>query len=432
MLNSAKIYYYLAVIAVCLWPFTASAQDLAASAAAANPEPMTVSDVVIDKTDTNAVTARDKAIIEAQRAAFSKLAQKYLSPKAFMEYKLPTDDIIASVVKDFEIKNEQLSSNRYVANFTVRFTDQAANFFTAGAGAINNPAASGSENSAAAPAAVPAENTAAAAGEVADNKNGTTVLVLPYYKNSAGQEVLWEDPNPWREAWQSFGKMKTAAGAAVIVPLGDLDDIAQGSADAVWKGDYSPMEKLKEKYKGSELLLAVADVKDNMINVAIYTYTSGSLKYKKSLVPVVPSADIKTDFWHSISQMLGDTELLAAAADTTAEPALPSSDNKPLRLDIIMAFGSFKDWITAQKLMAATAEPPEVKIVSLNNGEVNFTIDLPSADALERLRKNFLDKGLILLSPDASANGSASGNILLRRYFLKLEERHDGSTAAPL
>ena len=37
--------------------------------------PMTVTDVIIDKTDKNAVVARDGAIIEAQRTAFGVLAE---------------------------------------------------------------------------------------------------------------------------------------------------------------------------------------------------------------------------------------------------------------------------------------------------------------------------------------------------------------------
>src|SRR3989304_3177532 len=103
MSNRRRAFFCLVIL--LLWGvFPASAQ-VQFRPPAPVAEPLTVTDVIIDKTDKNAVTARDQAIVEAQRRAFQKLAERSMTPELFEAYQLPDDKTIATLVHDFEIKS---------------------------------------------------------------------------------------------------------------------------------------------------------------------------------------------------------------------------------------------------------------------------------------------------------------------------------------
>ena len=147
---------------------------------------MTVTDVIIDKTGKNAVVARDGAIIDAQHTAFQVLAEKAMSPEAFKAYKLPDNKTIAALVDSFEIKTEQISANRYVANFTVRFLPDINNYIripeSLGKVVVAGPAASPS----AVPSSTSATTATASAGASATPETATTgTRITPRSRNHA-------------------------------------------------------------------------------------------------------------------------------------------------------------------------------------------------------------------------------------------------------
>jgi hypothetical protein len=81
----------------------------------------TVSGIPVDVTADDAATARDKAIIDGQRAALQKLVESMMGAEKAKSIPLPSDDEIAAMVQDFEVENERVSSVRYVGSLTYRF-----------------------------------------------------------------------------------------------------------------------------------------------------------------------------------------------------------------------------------------------------------------------------------------------------------------------
>ena len=130
--------------------------------------------------------------------------------------KLPKldDNQITGLVASFAVANERMSAVHYVADYTFHFKPEETRRILASA-------------------------TAATAAEP-----GKPLIVLPVYE-AAGQAMLWDDPNPWLQAWE---QLPTATGPLrLVVPLGDAGDIAAIDADkalAVWKRD----EELDEMY----------------------------------------------------------------------------------------------------------------------------------------------------------------------------------------
>lgn len=315
-----------------------------------------VSDVMIDRTADNAVQAREQAMTEARRVAFQRLAEKNLTPAAYATFRMPDDRTIATLVQDFEIKGEQLSSTRYVASFTVRFREAVRNY-------INIPQA---VREVTAPAttpswrqmpgdqsAVPGEGTVvidgaadgaaqtvpfgqAAQGQqpapqaqygqaqaAATPRVNVPVLLLPYYENMAGKTVLWDDVNPWRDTWQRMPMRGAGVSAQllnkIVVPLGDIADVSAGSVDAVWSGNYATVEKLRRNYGVEKVVLAVANKSGPQMSIDIYFYEGGKLKRRSSLTPYVGEKSDAEAWQQAMYDVLGYLQRPAPAEGSAVE-----------------------------------------------------------------------------------------------------------------
>lgn len=307
--------------------------------APAVPNPLVVTDVVVDKEAANAVVAREQAMADSRRAAFMKLAERNMSPEAFKSYKPPKDSDIAMLVQDFEVQDEQMSATRYVGTFTVRFRDNVRNYIdvhtdpspppSAQAAYVNdrlatmNAAAEKTETDPALPpetAAVappvdpgypepaPADGSGRSWKEAAYgaqprpsllDANGApiergdndviakSVLIVPYYEDISGETLLWEETNPWLPAWQGALPRANGGGRKFFVPLGDISDIAAGAANGVWSGNYAPLDRLMRNYGAEQAVLAVANKSGPQLTVEIYTYREGRLRRRDTLKPYV-------------------------------------------------------------------------------------------------------------------------------------------------
>jgi len=328
-----------------------------------------VSDVMIDRTADNAVQAREQAMTEARREAFKRLAQKYMTPAAYASFRMPDDRTIATMVQDFEIKGEQLSSTRYVASFTVRFREQVRNY-------INVPR---DVREVSAPAVMPAwrqvpgdqpvspgEGTVVIGGEdemaggatvapatgalsvqpstqaAAVPRVNAPVLLLPYYENMAGKTVLWEDVNPWRDVWQRMPGQGAGLSAQmlnkIVVPLGDIADVSAGSVDAVWSGNYATVEKLRQNYGVAQVVLAVANKSGPQMSIDIYFYENGKLNRRSSLTPYVGEKSDAAAWQQAMYDVLGYLQRPAPSESAAVEnisrsivnPAqAPAAQNRP-------------------------------------------------------------------------------------------------------
>jgi hypothetical protein len=261
---------------------------------------LTVTDIVVDQTASNSVMARDQAIAEAPKLAFQKLAERNLSPEAAKALKPPKD--LQSLVADFEIKDEHMSSTRYVAKFTVRFADAVRSFIDVKpfgppapiqAPALSGQPLPGQTNPAQAvpgatglpPLPSSAEGGGAAYQPEEEAALGKRVLILPYFENLAGQTLLWEDPNPWRRIWQNAMPKSPPGEQQFIVPLGDISDIAAGPSNGVWSGSYAAVEKLRAHYHADDVVLLAANKSGSIMTVDIYAYRDGALKHRGSITP---------------------------------------------------------------------------------------------------------------------------------------------------
>jgi hypothetical protein len=435
----------------------------AAAASSASDGPLTVTDVIIDKTDKNAVVARDQAIIEAQRTAFEVAAEKSMSPEAFKAYKVPDNKTIATLVDSFEIKNEQIAGNRYVASFTVRFLPEISNYIRipdgvrviAAAPPVAAPATTSATTAAApaaasasasATAAIPAAPAAAAAAVAAASTTPRTVLILPYYEDASGKKALWDDPNPWRDAWQEVGSSAPNPNLTISVPTGDLSDVSSGDTDTVWKGDYSTIEKSRAKYNATEVALVVAHAGKG---VELYIYKDGKLEREKSVGGKYNDQD---SYKKAIAKMIavlkapvpyGAAKTVAAAApveEKTAEEKIaemppveqapaspaaepPAAEEGKVTIEATMNFSNYAQWMEAQKRLASLSPPVDIEISGLSKDQAQFTLDY-EAGGMAALRAALAVKGLMLDKPVIEVDESVLGSAAPTKkavYELKLQ-----------
>lgn len=234
----ARTAFYLLVLALSLG-FSG------VSRAETNPA-YTVEGVEVDVTAENAVKAREKALDEAQVKAYRMLAERFLSPEEMAAFKDPDPITVSTLVQDFEVVKEQLSTKRYKGTYTIRFRPNAMRASMASKGVTYSD--------------VPKK----------------PVLVLPFYEE-AGSTVLWSDANPWMRAWKMLPQDKSMM-QPTVVPLGDSEDIAQvGDADGL---DYDTMgvQELASRYNADDVAVVVASTEPTQTvegRLGINIYTNG-------------------------------------------------------------------------------------------------------------------------------------------------------------
>jgi len=100
----------------------APSDDIPAPPPAVPADPYTVTDVSVDVTSDTTARMRDKALMQAQRTAYTQLCQRLgmADRSASLD-----DDALASLVRSFEIQSEHLSAVRYIGVFTIHFNQAA-------------------------------------------------------------------------------------------------------------------------------------------------------------------------------------------------------------------------------------------------------------------------------------------------------------------
>lgn len=384
--------------AIASAPAVAAAPDAAPPAALPVDDPLTVSGVTVDKTDKNAVVARDAAIADARRQALQKLAARNLSADDLKNFKLPDDQTIAALVRDFEIANEQLSATRYVATFTVRFREDVRNYIAVKSAA--EQAAASPEKPESPPAALPAPA----------QKGQRAVLVLPYYETIAGKKLLWEDNNPWMSAWQATPPK--AEGVSILVPLGDISDVATGPTDAVWSGNLAGVEKLRANYNADEVILAVANKSGPSLAIDLYSYKDAHLAHLPSLSPyagpggepeMMKQGEAAVAVWLAQDAVAAAAPKLEAAAKKAPAPA-PAPAKSKLTLDAEMNFTGFAQWVDAQKRLASLTPPVTMEIKTISSSTASFSLKFDGT--METLKTALAARG-IAISPPVTEVGEA-------------------------
>jgi len=197
-----------------------------ASAAARNPA-FTVADVAVDITAASAAKAKAKAVRVGQRLALTRLLRR-LTPKSdHARLPTPDDNAITDLVQGFEVAGERVAPGRYIASFTFGFKPEAVGRLLRfnGIPYAQDPS--------------------------------PPVVVVPLYRRG-DTVLLWEDGNLWAQAWAD---LPPADGLVpVVVPFGELADMAAIDANRALAGDRDALAALATRYDAGEAVVVEATI----------------------------------------------------------------------------------------------------------------------------------------------------------------------------
>ncbi len=152
----------------------------------------TVTPVPVDVTAGNAAAARDQAVGEGEQQAFQLLLARLTL--AADRGRLPKASVaqLNELVQGFEVAHERRSGVRYLADFAVHFRAEAIRQLLRKAG-------------------------------IGFAETMSKPLVILAVLHDGERTVLWDDPNPWRDAWANI---KPPLGLVPLVrPVGELGDV---------------------------------------------------------------------------------------------------------------------------------------------------------------------------------------------------------------
>jgi hypothetical protein len=208
------------------------------TAKAAGQPAIAVYGIRVDVTSSDAVSAREKAVLAGQRDGLHQVITSLIQSADANRLPQLSDDQITDLVADYEVESEKVSTVRYIGQLTFRFrADAVASYLQQGGFTF---------------VATP----------------GPAVLILPVLTDDSGNQ-LWEDSNSWRAAWSQH---LPADGLVTFrLPKGDASDAAV-TADEVLAGDSGTLAALASRYGVSDVLVAAVRVDASGTNLSAKRY----------------------------------------------------------------------------------------------------------------------------------------------------------------
>jgi hypothetical protein len=300
-----------------------------------------VSPVPVDVTAANAAAARDQAIAEGESRAFGLLMQRMTL--AADRSRLPPVDaaLLNDLVQGFEVAHERRSDVRYLADFTVHFRPDAVRQMLrqAGIGFAETPS--------------------------------KPVVVLPVLRQG-DQATLWDDPNPWRDAWANA---RPVPGLVPLVrPLGELEDVQAIDAEAAVRGDDERLRAISERYGQADVLVTQATLQTGGEQHAIDVT---STRYP----PGVPGAEQSWVSSAVANPGESDAELMGrAVADVIAqvEEAWKTANILDTReggtLTARVPTGTLRDWLAVRDRLSGIPAVRSSRLLTLDRDEARIEI----------------------------------------------------------
>jgi hypothetical protein len=187
-----------------------------------------VRNVVVDVTGESASLARKKALVLAPSLAFRRLLERLTLNEDHKRLPRLDQDGISSLVSSFDVADEKTASKRYLAKLSYKFKQTEVRnllekFNLQFAETLSKP-----------------------------------VLILPVYQ-AEGTTVLWDDPNPWRDAWAQAVKFEGMV--PLVNPVGDLADFGSIGPEQAIKGDRNRLQAIADRYKTGAVIVAYAQLR---------------------------------------------------------------------------------------------------------------------------------------------------------------------------
>jgi hypothetical protein len=295
-----------------------------------------------------------------------------------------SDTQITDLVASFEVANEKMSAVRYVADYTFHFraADVRKLLQTAGI-TITEP------------------NAAGDAGNNPTDTGVKAVVLLPVYQTSE-RATLWDEPNPWRQAWAQ--RTGTSAGTRLVVPAGDAGDALAIDADKARAGDAGALAAIARKNGADEVLVMLAAQRSGDLgglDVTVKRYRLGQLVDTHSdSVDASPGEAQSALFRRAADTIAGD---ISSGWKNVKEPGAGSQ----ARLVATLPINGLDDWLKLRDRLAALPTVRKIEVKSLSRQEA--TIEIQYAGSIDQLKASLAGVNLDLQGSEPNWRLARSG-----------------------
>jgi hypothetical protein len=196
------------------------------------------------------------------------------------------------------------------------------------------------------------------------------VVVVPVYQ-SAGQARLWDDPNPWRQAWEELPA--SGGGVSLVVPLGDAGDIAAIDAEKARAGDAAALTALARRNGGDESIVALAVPRGTPEQLSGLDVTVK--RYRADAPPESHVEKLTANPGESESALLHRAvTAIVAELGSGWKNAAAAPDDQTGSLTAILPISGLDDWVSARERLASVPEIRKIALLSLSREEARIEI----------------------------------------------------------
>jgi hypothetical protein len=362
-------------------------------AAKADVEVYKVSGIQVDATADTATSAREAALAEGHREAYRRLMARLVleEDRAYVPNLGQRD--IAQLIQDFSVVNEKTSAVRYLAELTFRFKpDEVRDLFRSSRLRFTET-------------------------------RSKPLLVLPIFLNEAGEVLLWEESNLWAFAWAE--RDLTEELVPLLIPLGDLGDVAAIDVQRAVAGDSGALSDIALRYGAEGVLVAqaglVGDPVDGgaRLDVVADRYDESAWRIYADSIVQSETGGAEVLFNPAI-----DAVVASAQADWKAANHLSFDDQR--MLSAIVPVTELGDWLEVRKRLSDIASIMRMDLVYMTRQYAQ--VDIAFIGDEERLSRALAQSDLAL-SRSALAgwelrlSGATGGSAIPLGQFMPLSEQ---------
>ncbi len=321
-------------------------------------EPFTVGDVSVDASGSSAQQAQARALATGQSIALSRLYKKLTLESDHAQLPAVEAGDVERLVRSYEVARERHSSQRYIANLTVHFDPVGVRR------ALRS-------------AHIPFAET-----------ESPSRLVLPLLE-SDGALRLWEEPNPWRDAWHGIGWRHHLVN--LVLPYGELEDLTTVSAEQARNGDANALSAIAGRYNARETLVALARLESGGgvgVTATRHVGDESTIVFSRHIAAVPNTAATLRQAALTMAETLESDWKLANLVDFSSLSTL----------DISTRLTGLENWLSIRRRFDSMSQLAGTQIVSLSRSEAQLTLRYYGAlgslsDALDSRGLSLIDDG---------------------------------------
>jgi len=216
--------------------------------------------------------------------------------------------------------------------------------------------------------------------------------------------VLWDDPNPWRDAW---AQSPPATGPVPLsVPLGDISDIAAIDAAKARAGDAGALAAIGKQNGAEDAIVALATPRGpadrpSGLDIVVRRYRAGRLldSHPESLA-ANPDEAADAFFGRAVVAVAADIE-----SGWKKEP-VPHYDQQG-SLTAVLPINGLDDWVKVRERLAGVPTIRKVSLVALSRQEA--TIEIDYLGNIDQLKASLAGASLDLIKGDPNWRLARSG-----------------------